>query len=94
MPIPNSEYERSLNPWVGGVGLPADLRRDMIQVLTGLGDEPFLLIVPGHPTGFSEITDSSHAPERAAMKRIEGLFPVPPPSSTTSLYTNQPSVSK
>jgi ABC-type phosphate/phosphonate transport system substrate-binding protein/tRNA A-37 threonylcarbamoyl transferase component Bud32 len=82
--IPGSEFERSLNPWVGGVGLPPDVRRDMVQVLTGLRGQRFLQIVPGRPSGFSEITENSHAPERAAMKRIEGLFPVPPPTSSAS----------
>ncbi len=89
--IPRSEFERTLNPWVAGSKLPADAARDLIAILTAIpADEDFLMIVPGRPSGFSAITDESHAPERAAMRRIEGLFPVPPMStSEVNSRTNQ-----
>jgi ABC-type phosphate/phosphonate transport system substrate-binding protein/tRNA A-37 threonylcarbamoyl transferase component Bud32 len=76
--IPGSRFERTFNPWVGAVGLPADVARDLIDVLTAIRDEDFLHIVPGRPSGFTAISEKSHAPEREAMRRIMGLFPVPP----------------
>ena len=71
----DSEFERTLNPWVAGDKLPADLVRDLIEILTSIREDDFLLMMPGRPSGFKVITEESHAPERDAMKRIEGIFP-------------------
>jgi ABC-type phosphate/phosphonate transport system substrate-binding protein len=73
--IPGSEFERTLNPWVAGDKLPADLARDLIEILTSIREDDFLLMVPGRPSSFKAITEESHAPERKAMERIEGIFP-------------------
>lgn len=83
--IPGSEFERSFNPWVARVNLPEDVARDLTAVLTAMESEDFLLTVPGRPSGFTVITEQSHAPERAAMKRIRGAFPVPPSTNQTRI---------
>jgi hypothetical protein len=83
--IPGSEFERTFNPWVAGVKLPDDVARDLTAVLTAIRNEDFLLIVPGRPSGFTAITEQSHAAERAMMKRIKGAFPIPPSTNQTRI---------
>lgn len=77
--IQGSQFERSLNPWVAGRQLPRDLAEDLTAVLTELEDAPFLLVVPGRPSGFDRATESSFAQARLAMNRIYGAFPLVDP---------------
>jgi serine/threonine protein kinase/ABC-type phosphate/phosphonate transport system substrate-binding protein len=89
--IADSEFERTLSPWVAGKDLPADIARDFTAVLTDLRDEAFLLVVPGRPSGFSPVTEQSFAEAHEALKRIEGLFPIPSLSGAASSSPgNQP----
>jgi ABC-type phosphate/phosphonate transport system substrate-binding protein len=80
--IVGSEFERTPSPWVAGKNLPAEVARDFIEVLTTLRNEAFLLVVPGRPSGFSRVTELSFAEGREAIKRIEGLFPILPATSS------------
>jgi len=86
--IPGSEFYLNQSPWVGREGLPGDLKRDFIEVLTSLSGDVALTQLPGKPTGFKPVSEATHAPERAALQRTEGLFPVP---SVTRLRANVPS---
>lgn len=74
--IPGSEFDRRPSPWVARPNLPADLTRDIVEIMTSLRDESFMQTLPDSPTGFKRITEDSHAPERDAMRKIEELFPI------------------
>ncbi|MBL9170436.1 MAG: protein kinase [Verrucomicrobiales bacterium] len=74
--IGDSHFERSPNPWVGSRHLSVELARDLTAVLTRLENAPFLLLVPGRPSGFEPITPLSFSAVRKAMSRMEGLFPL------------------
>jgi ABC-type phosphate/phosphonate transport system substrate-binding protein len=75
--IPDSAFDRRPSPWVARENLSADLARDFIEIMTSLQEQEILSQLPDHPAGFRAITEMSHAPERAAMPRIEKLFPAP-----------------
>jgi len=77
--IPGSEFLRRPSPWVARGNLPADLARDLVAVFTEIRNIEFLLLLPDRPSGFSPITEATHAQEREAMDRIERLFPISSP---------------
>ena len=79
--IEGSEFDRSLNPWVAGEKVSADVAQDFIEVLTAIRNEAFLLVLPGRPSGFSLVTEFTYAKAAQTMQRMEGLFPTPPKKS-------------
>ena len=82
--IQGSEFERRPSPWVVGTNVNAGLVRDFTEIMTGLRGEAFLSQLPDQPTGFRAITPSSHAEERAAMRQVRGLFPLPARANPTN----------
>jgi serine/threonine protein kinase/ABC-type phosphate/phosphonate transport system substrate-binding protein len=81
--ISGSEFERTISPWVGAKNLPADIAADFIAVMTAIKGEAFLLVVPGRPSSFIPVTKDSFNEANAALKRIEGLFPLLPTTNDT-----------
>lgn len=88
--IPGSEFERRPSPWVAREGLPADLVRDFVSVITGLENEGFMLLLPNRPSGFNAVTEATYARERDSMQRLESLFPIPRSLPTTPSRPTDP----
>ncbi len=76
--IPGTVFENIRNFYLGSASLPAEAAESFIAAMTALQHEDFLRTLPAQPTGYRAITEETHAPERAAMRRIEGLFPWKP----------------
>ena len=86
--IPGSEFVSSRSVWVARAGLDGKVVQALRKSMTALQGEPWLGMIPDHPTGFELVTDESFASEQAALARMPVLFPTKPfPRSSTASST-------
>ena len=73
--VPGSEFVSSPPVWVARAELQARVTQAIREALTSLHNEPWMLLLPDHSTGYALITRETFAAEEAGLNRMVALFP-------------------